>query len=392
MSNEYLKRTEESITSYWIRLYKNRQAYGLTFSECGQLMNEVTGQDWSEAKYRREMEGYLKVSKYLTEENPTGLSDDERNEIEEEKLELQKMKWKMQDARREFNGKLRKMSRLENLIEHLEKVTEQIEPINLPTETSKNKDKELLVALSDFHIGMVIDSKFNTFNKEVAIQRLGKLKQKTLEKVKKEDIDVIHIANLGDLIHGKIHVSARVSAEEDTIQQTITASEMLKDFIQTFLDLGIEVKYYNIIGNHSRLESNKSDIGGIEESFEVLFLTILDTAFSKYENYSSIGSKFGMIEVDIKNEKFLLAHGNLDSGNGIVNKLPQFLGYVPSVVLTGHLHRESIRDYGITTHITSGALCGSDDYATSLRLAGKPSQKILIITDDGIEENNTIYL
>ncbi len=239
---------------------------------------------------------------------------------------------------------------------------------------------------------MSINSKFNTFNKEIAIKRLSKLQQKTMDKVIKENIQTIHIANLGDLIHGLIHVSARVSAEENTIEQVITASEMVKGFIKPFLDLGIQVEYYNICGDHSRIVANKSESGGEEESFEKLILTIVDTAFSRYSNYNSTGSEFGMIEVNIKNEKVVLAHGHLDKGNGIVNKLPQMLGYPPTLVLTGHFHSEQIKDYGVTTHIISGALCGSDDYATNLRLAGKPSQKLLIITDDGIEENNTIYL
>ena len=392
--NEYIKRNEESVTSYWIRLYKNRQSYGLTFKECGQLMNEVTGEDWNEAKWRREMEGFLKVSEYLQQENPTGITSNELQEIQDEKLELQKEKLKFRDQKREFNNKLRRMARLEHLEDYLKEVTEELEPIKLDDieKNKKDSDKELLVGLSDWHIGMSINSKFNTFNKEIAIKRLSKLQQKTMDKVLKEDIQTIHIANLGDLIHGLIHVSARVSSEENTIEQVITASEMVKGFIKPFLDLGIQVEYYNICGNHSRIVANKSESGGEEESFEKLILTIVDTAFSRYSNYNSTGSEFGMIEVNIKNEKVVLAHGHLDKGNGIVNKLPQMLGYPPTLVLTGHFHSESIKDYGVTTHIISGALCGSDDYATNLRLAGKPSQKMLVITDDGIEENNTIYL
>lgn len=391
--SEYLKRTEESITAYSIRLYKNRKNYGLTFQECGNLLNEVSGEDFSEAKWRRPVQHYLEINSYLEEENPTGVSSDVLEEIELEKIELQKQQIKMRDQKRLMNTKLREMARLEHLEEYLKETVETYEPIDVPkVKKSKSKDKEIIVSLSDWHIGMEINSRFNTFNKQVAVERLAKLEQKTLEKVEKENVKKIHIANLGDLIHGLIHVSARVSAEENTIEQVITAGEMLKGFIKTFLDTGIEVKYYNVVGNHARITPSKNDIAGIEESFEKLLLTIVDTAFSSYKNYSSIGSQFGMIEVEIKKEKIILAHGDYDKGNGIVNKLPQFLGYTPTIVLTGHLHRESIRDYGITTHITSGALCGSDDYATNLRLAGKPSQKILVITDDGIEENNTVYL
>ena len=394
MTNEYLKKSEESITAYSIRLYRNRDAYGLTFQDCGNLLNEVSGEDYSEAKWRRPVQEFLKIQDYLEKENPAGLDSEQLQEIENEKIELQKEKIRMRDQKRLMNTKLRELARLEHLENYLKETVEQFEPIKLNgiKKDKVDNEKELLVGLSDWHIGMSINSKFNTFNKEIAIKRLSKLQSKTMDKVIKENIQTIHIANLGDLIHGLIHVSARVASEENTIEQVIIASEMVKEFIKPFLDLGIQVEYYNICGNHSRIVANKSESGGEEESFEKLILTIVDTAFSRYENYNSTGSEFGMIEVDIKNEKVVLSHGHLDKGNGIVNKLPQMLGYPPTLVLTGHFHSESIKDYGVTTHITSGALCGSDDYATNLRLAGKPSQKILIITDDGIEENNTIYL
>ena len=391
---DYVKRKEESLVSYWIRLYKNRSIYGLTFAECGELMNEVSGENWSEARWRRTIQNYLEIQDYLDQENPTGVNQDILQEIEDQKLELEKEKIRMRDKKRELNSLIRIQARLENLEDYLKETVEEFEPIELDNvkKNKKDSDKELLVCLNDWHIGMSINSKFNTFNKEIAINRLSKLQQKTMDKVLKENIQTIHIANLGDLIHGLIHVSTRVSSEENTIEQVITASEMVKGFIKPFLDLGIQVEYYNICGNHSRIVANKSESGGEEESFEKLILTIVDTAFSRYSNYNSTGSEFGMIEVNIKNEKVVLSHGHLDKGNGIVNKLPQMLGYPPTLVLTGHFHSESIKDYGVTTHITSGALCGSDDYATNLRLSGKPSQKILIITDDGIEENNTIYL
>ena len=391
--NEYIKRKEESITSYWIRLYKNRQAYGLTFAECGALMNEVSGTDWNEAKWRREMEGYLKVSEYLSEENPTGLSSLELQELQDEKLELQKEKLKFRDQKREFNNKLRRMARLEHLEDYLKEVTEELEPVSMPVEQQQdNNNSEAMVVLSDWHLGMVIDSQFNKFNEDIARYRINKVKQKTLDKVNKENIQTLHIANLGDLIHGSIHVSTKIQSEEDVIQQVIRVSEYLKDFIGTFLELGIDVKYYNIVGNHGRTESNKKDISGIEENFEKLVLTILDSTFGRYLNYNSIGCKDGLINVQIKNKDIILAHGDYDKGNGVIAKLPQLYGKVFDYVITGHLHRESIRDYGKTTHITNGSLCGSDDYAIQMRLGGKPSQKILIFTDEGLEENNTIYL
>lgn len=391
--NEYIKRNEESITAYWIRLYKNRQAYGLTFKECGKLMNEVSGSHWNEAKWRRPIQNYLDIQEHLEKENPTGLDSSQLQEIQEEKLELEKEKIRMRDQKRELNNQIRKMARLENLEDYLKDVTQVIEPVEMPvTKQQGNKDKEVLVALSDWHLGMKIESNFNRFNENVARYRINKLKQATYDKVVNENIQTLHIANLGDLIHGLIHVSTRIQSEEDVIQQITRASEYLKDFIGEFLELGIDVKYYNVVGNHGRTVGNKKDVTGINENFEKLILTILDTAFSQYFNYTSYSCQDGLIEVQIKGNDVVLFHGDYDKGTSVVSKLPQLLGYVPDCVIGGHFHRESIMDYGKTTAITNGSLCGSDDYAIQMRLSGKPSQKIISFTEEGIVENNTIYL
>lgn len=391
--NEYLKKDYESLTSYWIRLYKNRQSYGLTFKECGQLMNEVTGEDWNEAKWRREMEGFLKVSEYLQQENPTGITSNELQEIQDEKLELQKEKLKFRDQKREFNNRLRRMARLENLEDYLKEVTEELEPVSLPVEEQQeNNGSEAMVVLSDWHLGAEFDGRFNKFNSDVARYRINKVKQKTFDKVKKEEIQTLHIANLGDMVHGIIHVSTKIQSEEDVIQQVITASEYLKDFIGTFLQEGIYVKYYNVIGNHGRVTPSKNDVAGIEENFEKLILTILDTAFSQYLNYESIGCQDGLIETEIVGKKFILTHGNFDTNKNAAHRLPQLLGYVPDYIISGHIHHDTSKDFGRTMHIVNPSLIGADDYATSGRFGGRAGQKIITFDENDIDSITNIYL
>ena len=390
--NEYIKKNEESLTAYWIRLYKNRQAYGLTFKECGDLMNEVSGTEWNEAKWRREMEGYLKVTDYLEEENPSGLQSDQLQELQDEKLELQKEKLKFRDQKREFNNKLRKMARLEHLEDYLKEVTDEVEPVSMPIEQQGNKDKEAMVVLSDWHLGADVNGRFNKFNSDVARFRINKVKEKTYNKVKKEDIKTLHIANLGDMVHGIIHVSTKIQSEEDVIQQVITASEYLKDFIGTFLQEGIQVNYYNVTGNHGRVTPNKNDVYGIEENFEKLILTILDTAFGQFLNYKSIGCQDGLIETEVATKKIILTHGNFDKNTNAAFRLPQLLGYVPDYIISGHIHHDVSKDFGRTMHIVNPSLVGADDYATSGRYGGRPGQKLILFEDNDIESISTIFL
>ncbi|HJG66844.1 MAG TPA: hypothetical protein K8V14_05965 [Staphylococcus ureilyticus] len=391
--NEYLKRKEESITSYSIRLYKNRKNYGLTFQECGDLLNEVSGEDFSEAKWRRPVQHYLEIQEYLEQENPTGVDSDVLEEIELEKIELQKQQIRMRDQKRELNAIIRRQARLENLEDYFKEVTENFEGVSLPkTKSNVDDKKEAAIVISDWHIGMKFDGRFNTFNHEVAEQRIAKVKDKTLDTVRKENIDTLHIANLGDMISGGIHVSTRVQAEEDVIQQVIRASEYLKQFVKTFLDEGIQVKYYNIIGNHGRYQSNKSEVAGIEENFEKLILTILDTAFSNYDNYNSTGCRDGIIETEISGQKIILAHGDYDKSTNAALRLPQLFSYVPNYIITGHIHHSTSKDFGVTEHIVNPSLIGSDDYATGGRFGGKPGQKLILFNETDIESITTIKL
>ena len=389
--NEYLKRKEESITSYSIRLYKNRKNYGLTFQECGDLLNEVSGEEFSEAKWRRPVQHYLEIQEYLEQENPTGVDSDVLEEIELEKIELQKQQIRMRDKKRELNALIRRQARLENLEDYFKEVTENFEGVSLPiSKSNANDKKEAAIIISDWHVGMKFEGRFNTFNYEVAEQRIAKVKDKTLDTVRKENIDTLHIANLGDMISGGIHVSTRVQAEEDVIQQVIRASEYLKQFVKTFLDEGIQVKYYNIIGNHGRYQSNKSEVAGIEENFEKLILTILDTAFSNYDNYNSTGCRDGIIETEISGQKIILAHGDYDKSTNAALRLPQLFSYVPNYIITGHIHHSTSKDFGVTEHIVNPSLIGADDYATGGRFGGKPGQKLILFNESDIESITTI--
>ena len=393
MINEYMKRKEESITSYSIRLYKNRKNYGLTFQECGDLLNEVSGEDFSEAKWRRPVQHYLEIQEYLEQENPTGVDNNLLEEIELEKIELQKQQMKMRDQKREMTSKIRRLARLEHLEDYLKEVTEELEPVSLPVEQQQeNNGSEAMVVLSDWHLGAEHNGRFNKFNSDVARYRINKVKQKTYDKVKKEEIQTLHIANLGDMVHGIIHVSTKIQSEEDVIQQVITASEYLKDFIGTFLQEGIYVKYYNVIGNHGRVTPSKNDVAGIEENFEKLILTILDTAFSQYLNYESIGCQDGLIETEIVGKKFILTHGNFDKNTNAAHRLPQLLGYVPDYIISGHIHHDTSKDFGRTMHIVNPSLIGADDYATSGRFGGRAGQKFITFDEKDIDSITNIYL
>ena len=390
--NEYIKRKEESITSYSIRLYKNRKNYGLTFQECGDLLNEVSGEEFSEAKWRRPVQHYLEIQEYLEQENPTGVSSDVLEEIELEKIELQKQQIRMRDQKRLMNTKLRELARLEHLENYLIETIEEIEPVKIPKAKVKSEsDKEAMVVISDEHVGMVINSQFNTYNIEIAKQRLQKLKDETMTKVKKEDIKKLYIAHLGDGTHGAIHTTARIESEENNIQQIITLCGMLESFIEDFLQEGIEVQFCSVAGNHTRSLPNKKDSLGTAENFERLLTVFLGKSFNQFENYTQVDDEEGLILLDIKGKKICLAHGDLDKGSGVATKLNNMLNTNIDYLFTGHVHNFFIKEHGNTIQYGVGSLCGLDSYAISGRFSGRPSQLYLTFDNDGIDDMKVVY-
>ena len=390
--NEYIKKSEESITAYSIRLYRNRDAYGLTFQDCGNLLNEVSGEDYSEAKWRRPVQEFLKIQDYLEKENPAGLDSEQLQEIENEKIELQKEKIRMRDQKRLMNTKLRELARLEHLEEYLEEKVEEIQPIKLPRVKKKKKsDNEAMVVISDEHIGMKIDSKFNTYNIEIAKERLAKLQKETMNKVEKEGIKKLYIAHLGDGIHGAIHTTARIESEENVIQQIITLAYMLESFIEDFLQKGIEVQFCSVAGNHTRAIPNKKESLGTAENFERLLTVFLGKAFNQFDNYSQIDDEEGIIVLNIKGKIVVLVHADLDKGNGVVTKLNDMLNLSIDYIFTGHVHNAFYKEHGNAVQFGVGSLCGLDQYAISGRFSGRPSQMILTFDDDGVDYMKNLY-
>ena len=388
----YLKRKDETFKEYYIRLYQEKDLLGLTFKDIGLLLNEVSGNDYNEAKWRRPYEGFVQFKEMFGEGVISHSEQEILEEIKEEKLELQKEKYRMRDQKRLMNTKLRELARLEHLENHLIETIKEIEPVKIPKAKVKSEsDKEAMVVISDEHVGMVINSQFNTYNIEIAKQRLQKLKDETMTKVKKEDIKKLYIAHLGDGTHGAIHTTARIESEENNIQQIITLCGMLESFIEDFLQEGIEVQFCSVAGNHTRSLPNKKDSLGTAENFERLLTVFLGKSFNQFENYTQVDDEEGLILLDIKGKKICLAHGDLDKGAGVATKLNNMLNTNIDYLFTGHVHNFFIKEHGNTIQYGVGSLCGLDSYAISGRFSGRPSQLYLTFNNEGIDDMKVVY-
>lgn len=392
ISTSIARGAEESKEHYHYRLYEDRVELGLSNQQVADLLNAIEGTNYDESKFRKEYQAYKNVWEKLVEEKQSSyLPDDYLKEIDDKLLNFEKEKIKFQDQKRMMRNELRQLARLENLEEHAKNCIEAIEPVSLPVVDKRTEVKEAMVVISDIHLGMKINNEFNVYNKDVALERLTILKDKTLNKVRKEGINTLHIASLGDQIHGHIHSTARIDSEMNVIEQITLVSQYLTSFVETFLQEGLTVNFYSVSGNHSRALPNKNDSLGTSESFERLITTILDTAFNKFDNYNSIDDKEGMILLNISGKNVLLIHGDMDFGANMVTKLTQLLSTNLDYILSGHVHHFFMKEHGLTTQYGCGAMCGTDQYAIKGRFSGRPSQLILTFNEKDIEDITPVY-
>lgn len=264
---------DESFTDYHIRLFKNKDTYNIDTKTIAELLNKEHGSHYDESKWRKDYKQYERWYAYIMSKN---IDKDIQDKYQELFIESEKAKVRKRDQNREFAKKIRNQARFEKIKDDVVEAILNLEskrPLNFTSPSSVATEKHGLALFSDWHFGMEIDNRINKFNKEIFNERVEHLTSKVIEYGKLNHISTLHIANLGDLIGGLIHVSTRVQANEDAVEQIKYVSETLAEVLAKFASEFQEIRFYNVAGNHGRLSPSKNDVG-IKEILNTLSIGI----------------------------------------------------------------------------------------------------------------------
>ncbi|MGG3987508.1 hypothetical protein [Bacillus smithii] len=395
LDDPILRRQEgESFNRYHIRLYEKKNEYGLSREEIADLLNKEYGSNYDESKWRKDYAAYVKWKDFIIAEN---LNEDIVKKYEELKIEAEKEKVRQRDQKREYRNLIRNSARFEKIKDDIYEAILQLEkkkPLKFNNENRSfefSEERHGLALFSDWHFGMEVDNTINKYNKEVFNERVTKLANKIITYGKFNKISTLHVAQLGDLLSGMIHVSTRVQSNEDIIEQIQYVSETLAEILVKLASEFNQIHFYNVIGNHGRI--GKKDDVGIKENFEYLVPWYLEARLRNIPNIKIVSDNDGYITTNIFDTKIVFVHGNFDRIDQSVTKLPQLLGYVPDMIIGGHIHHNYENEYGKTTVLTNGSLIGVDDFAMQGRHVAKPSQKFMVFDkEEGLESTYSIKL
>lgn len=302
--------------------------------------------------------------------------------------EIRREKQKLFDERAAFNKSNRDVARLEQDLDYLEELIKntQYKPFDIVYHNDRNKD--LVVLLSDMHIGLDVESSFGKYNSDIAKEMLGKYLGEVIDAIELYKIQNVYVILLGDEIHGNIHTTVQLQSRENVIEQIQLASEMASDFIYNIAKHCDNVIVNSVGGNHSRI--GKKDDVLRDERLDNLVVWYAEAKLSNISNIhfeSEENIDPTIAKNTIRGKIYYFVHGDYDSfSESGINKLVTMTREFPHLIAFGHLHKNSYDDINDIKIVRSGSFAGTyDDYTISKRITGKPSQAMCVVDETGIK-------
>ena len=282
-----------------------------------------------ESAYRKK---YQAAKKFYDNVFVDMVSGDFSDDYEKQRQEIFKAKQQLSDERTALNRMLRDSSRNSENLEILKKAIEKNGKTTLPPiKVNKTGSNDLIVCVSDIHLGVNTDGNFGSYNSDIVAKRLSEYIEYIKYYAKLHKTCNCYVVMLGDLISGSIHTTVRLENRENAIQQTQLVSELLSSFVYELSKLFNAVFVNSVGGNHSRIGLKDQVLRN--ERLDDISLWYMKAKLSHIDNIyylddENYDATIGKIVVQDK--EYWLVHGDFDgySESG-VSKLVMLLGKKP---------------------------------------------------------------
>ena len=365
---------------------KDKETYGYEWSECAEILNSILDKNLDPETYRKRYGEIRRFYEIFQSKIKEQTDSEVLKEIEERQIELKKEKYKFFDARNEYNALLRKRAREEEINKIIIDSVDALkkEDFELKYNKETNKNETMIIPLNDLHCGYKIDSVFGKYDEVILKQRLEKYLSE-IEKIQKQHhCEKAIVMGGGDLISGNIHAEIKRNNNLNIIEQIITVSEYITNFLVKLSTLFETVSFLSVSGNHSRIEKYKDSIK--EERLDDIVEWYLKARLSRFgdiefDNYINADATIKIF--DVYNKSYILVHGEFDNNdNGLI--LQKFANKPITAIFSGHYHHNEVVTKNEIKFIMSGSFVGVDNFTIQKRIFSRPEQLITIVNKDGV--------
>lgn len=306
--------------------------------------------------------------------------------MSEQLQELYRERTKIRDIYNAYRRGLRDDARIEDLKDCITNATKLLPelPKVVTKENEVLSEVEGVLLLSDFHIGVDCNNFYNKYNTQVAADRLSKLVANVKRYCNLYKVAQLNVINLGDLIHGIIHVDSRIEQREDIIEQIMIAAELLANTLYEIQKF-VPVIYRSCVDNHSRTIADKHQHIEKENLNRLIDWYIESRLAGQSVLFMHDNLDVGLGRFKLINGKTIMfAHGHQDNLNSIaqnwIGATREFVDYV----CIGHYHNSKLKSFNGTKVIVNGSLVGVEEYALSKRLFSHAEQTLLLFDRDNL--------
>ena len=386
MITTYKRFENESDEELIYRITGEKEQIG-TWQDVADVLNELLGTTYTECKFRKQRQNFDKMLK--ANQAKFVDSDNQIKEIEIQKRELERAKIQFRDERNAWQKQNYVNARVEQKLNYLESALMSLGRKNFNIHKGVNlcSDNDMLIILSDFHIGACFESVWGTYNSDIAQRRLKQLLNEVLAIQKTHNSEKCIVSLQGDMISGNIHKSIQVTNRENVIDQIKMATELITSFCYELTKHFSEVKMYSVSGNHTRIDKKEDAIH--DERLDDLISWAVELSLKHIDNFIVMKHRKidnGIADITIRGKTYVSTHGDFDQFNKSgVSNLCLHLGFIPYAILYGHMHTCAVDECNGVKMIRGGSLAGSgDNYTIEKRLSGKPSQMVCICNEKGV--------
>ncbi len=381
----YKRFENESDEELVYRICQDKEQIG-SWQDVANVINKLTGNDYGESTYRKKFQAFQKMlsanqSKFVD-------ADTQLKEIEVQKRELERAKIKFRDERNAWQKQNYIDARVEQKLDLLESelLSQGKTNFDIHNNVNINSDNDLLIILSDFHIGQCFKSVWGEYNSDIARKRLNQLLNEVVAIQKLHNSEKCYISLQGDMLSGNIHKTIQVTNRENVIEQIKIASELISSFCYELTKYFSVVFLSSVVGNHSRMD--RKDEALHDERLDDVITWGVELSLQHIDNFHVLKRNLdnGITDIDIRGKTYIAVHGDFDgyNKNGVSN-LCMHLGFIPYAITYGHLHTCAVDETNGVKMIRGGSLAGSgDSYTIEKRLSGKPSQMVCVCSKKGV--------
>lgn len=384
---EWTRLENESEEHLLMRLVAQKDQIG-TWDDIARIMNKLTGNSYGECKYRKSYKAFQK----MYDANMDTLTDfgNYSETIAEQKRELEKARIQYRDERNAWNKQNYVNARVEQKLDYLEEVVKNIGRLEFGSHSVpvvKNSDNDLLIILSDLHIGQTFNSTWGKYDSDIAKDRLNQYLDEILKIQYRHNSQNAYVSIQGDLLSGSIHKTIAITNRENVIEQIKLAVEYITSFIYKLSNHFENVYVTNTSGNHSRIDHKDDALH--DERLDDLIGWMISKLSTDLSNVHFLLNQpdIGIALMNIRGKEYVNVHGDYDSfSKSGVSNLCMMLGHIPYAVTFGHLHTCTVDNIQGVKAIRGGCFSGvGDSYTVEKRLKGLPSQMVCVCSNKGVD-------